>query len=373
MNGRIDIGRREFIGGIGAFAAASLTGCATDKGAVAVRAKDGDYRAILLHLGYNMWCDAPTEYATELGMEKLTKKRQAKTRLICSDDIWRRAVDHAAARGMNMIFIDLGEGVAYPSHPELAVEGTWSADKLVRELDRIRALGMEPVPKINFSCQHNGWMKDWRFMVSSRPYHRFCEDLIRDVADIFGHPRFMHIGCDEETSSMQRQRLYACVRRGEIWKQDFLHLVRTSEACGMRPWAWADYGWDNPEFYSWCPKSVVMQNWYYDEAHAGFDPKVNPEQAHINRLLGFWKLEEAGFDQVPCGTNWVGYQRIRDKAGADDVIGELVKTCRAVVAPTRLKGFMMAPWDPCETEENLAFINRGTDLFADALEGRICR
>lgn len=221
MNGRIDIGRREFIGGIGAFAAASLAGCATDKGAVAVRAKDGDYRAILLHLGYNMWCDAPTEYATELGDFESGRKRAAKTELICDDGIWRRAVDHAAAKGMNMIVIDLGEGVAYPSHPELAVRGTWSVDKLVRELDRIRALGMEPIPKLNFSCQHNGWMKDWRFMVSSRPYHRFCEDLIRDVADIFGHPRFMHLGCDEETSSMQRQRLYACVRRGEIWKQDF--------------------------------------------------------------------------------------------------------------------------------------------------------
>ena len=170
---------------------------------------------------------------------------------------------------------------------------------------------------------------------------------------------------------MQSRRLYACVRRGEVWKQDLLHLIRTSEDRGMRPWMWSDFGWDNPDFYAWCPKSVIMQNWYYDERNAGFDPKVNPTQSHINRLLGYWNLEEAGFDQVPCGTNWVSGKRRQEGAGAEDVIGRLVKLGREVISPAHLKGFMMASWDPCETADNLAFINRGTDLFADALEGCI--
>ena len=29
---------------------------------------------------------------------------------------------------------------------------------------------------------------------------------------------------------------------------------------------------------------------------------------------------------------------------------------------------MMAPWASCDTEDNLAYVNHGIDLFADALK-----
>ena len=79
----------------------------------------------------------------------------------------------------------------------------------------------------------------------------------------------------------------------------------------------------------------------------------------------------AGFDQTPCGTNWVGWKRKRENAGAEDVIGKLVKLGREVIAPERLKGFMMAPWAACDNREHTDFIKHGVDLFADALEGKI--
>ena len=85
------------------------------------------------------------------------------------------------------------------------------------------------------------------------------------------------------------------------------------------------------------------------------------------RLSEFWDLEKAGFDQTPCGTNWVGWKRREEGVGADDVIGKLVKMGREVIAPERLKGFMMAPWASCDTAEHVAFIRRGVDLFAEAL------
>lgn len=34
-------------------------------------------------------------------------------------------------------------------------------------------------------------------MISTPIYYKVCEDLIVDVADIFDHPRFLHIGYDE--------------------------------------------------------------------------------------------------------------------------------------------------------------------------------
>ena len=39
----------------------------------------------------------------------------------------------------------------------------------------------------------------------------------------------------------------------------------------------------------WCPKSVLLSNWYYDESHGGFDPKTNKTADH-KRLLQFWQL-----------------------------------------------------------------------------------
>jgi hypothetical protein len=31
----------------------------------------------------------------------------------------------------------------------------------------------------------------------------WCEDVLRDAYEIFGHPRFIHIGCDAETAQHQ--------------------------------------------------------------------------------------------------------------------------------------------------------------------------
>jgi hypothetical protein len=117
--------------------------------------------------------------------------------LRCHDNLWKKAVDHVAAQGMNTLFIDLGEGMAYPSHPELAVPGTWSVEKMRKELARIRSLGVEPVPKLNFSTCHDSWLKEYHRMVSTNEYYQVVADVIRDTCEIFGNPKLFHIGFDE--------------------------------------------------------------------------------------------------------------------------------------------------------------------------------
>ena len=132
---------------------------------------------------------------------------------------------------------------------------------------------------------------------------------------------------------------------------------------------WSDYGWDHPDYFTRCPKSVVQSNWYYDECLGGFD-LAKDKTPHRKRLKEFWDLEKAGFDQIPCGTNWAGEGRRNLKIGADDVMGKLVKTCREVIAPERLLGFLMAPWE-CLRDDNAFEINRrGIDIFAEALSAR---
>ena len=126
--------------------------------------KPGDIRALLLHLGHNMWCDW---FPADADPAACPKAPKPDARLRSRDDLWLKTTDYAAKKGVNMIVIDVGEGVVYPSHPELAIEGSWSPDRLRAEVRRLRAMGVEAVPKLNFSTSHNGWLKQYRRMVSS--------------------------------------------------------------------------------------------------------------------------------------------------------------------------------------------------------------
>ena len=351
--------RRDFVRS-GAFAALG----AALPGTLQAKEPDGFAKAVLLHLGHNMWCEwLPKDLQGKLDLGKSTPD----LRLRCRDEIWRALTDRCAAKGMNMVVIDIGEGLVFPSHPELAIEGSWSPDKLRAEIRRLKAMGLEAIPKLNFSATHDGWLKDYHRMLTTERYYEVQRDLIRDVSEIFDRPRFFHLGFDEEAPGWIGQRNYFVIRQGELWWHDMLFAVRCAEDCGSRAWIWSDYGWHHPEFLTRCPKSVLLSDWYYDEAYGGFDVANYAAKAHKERLQQFHDLEKAGFDQIPCGTNWVGYARKAKGVGADDVIGKLVKLGREVISKDHLKGFMMAPWAACDTPENQEFNVKGIDLFADAL------
>ena len=165
----------------------------------------------LLHLGANMWddfLDDPDGWAKSredevhrpnpMGPSEKPKRSRYHSYLTCDDAIWKDNVDHCASEGLNTVLIDLGEGVCYPSHPELA------------------------------------------------------------------------------------------------------------------------------------------------ETHNG--------------LAGFLALEDAGFDQLPCGSNW----------NNDRNMGLLVDFCRQRIAPSRLKGFLVAPWDMSATQKDSEHTRAGISQLAEA-------
>lgn len=356
--------RREFMGLCAGAVAAELTGCRTSPTVIPPWTGTDEIRAFLMHLGHNMWC----EWLPQGVKTTLSERSTPDLRLRTKDSLWRRVTDRAAERKLNMIVIDIGEGLVFPSHPELAIEGSWSPDRMRDEIRRLRGLGLEAIPKLNFSATHDGWLKDYHRMLTTPKWYEVVRDVIRDVAEIFETPRYFHLGFDEEEAGHSGGLNYFVMRTGDLWWHDFLFAVRCCEDCGCRPWAWSDYGWDHPDYFMRCPKSVVQSNWYYDEAFGGFDLATN-ETIDRKRLKEFWDLEKAGFDQIPCGTNWAGWMRQRKKVGADDVIGKLVKLGREVISKDRLLGFMMAPWKPCDNEANTEVNLRGVDLLAAALKG----
>ena len=311
-----------------------------------------EMRGMFLQFGNNMWSDVPVKDWALTKKEDLAEVSSLDV-LRFDEEVWRRLTDRMVQKGFNAVVMDLGEGCIYPSHPELAVKGSWSAERLQKELARLRAMGIEPIPKLNFSTAHDTWLKEYGRMVSTPEYYRVCADVIRDVCEIFDKPRLLHLGYDEENFGNQRKYAYAVVRQGELWWHDFLFFVKTVEKLGIRPWIWSDKIWHGKdEFLSRMPKSVMQSNWYYRQ---WFDFESIPKERRVH-LESFLTLEKAGFDQIPCGSNWA----------CEENIAGLVRFCRKNIAPERLKGFLMTTWGPTLPNHEAKLL-RGIDLAAAAM------
>jgi hypothetical protein len=280
--------------------------------------------ANLLHLGVNLWADRDTgipnaEYIT------------AQPKLRCDKDLWDDVTQRMSDVGMNMVIVDLADGVKYQSHPEIAVDGAWSVDELKAELSRLRSLGLEPIPKLNFSTTHDIWLGPYSRCVSTPLYYNVCRDLIAEAIDIFGKPRFFHLGMDEENIANHKQWEYVVIRQYDLWWHDFNFFVEQAEKGGARAWIWSDYMWDHPEvFKEKMPKSIVQSNWYY---HKSFSKKLKAVSSYI-------ELENQGFDQVPTGSNY----------STPENFAKTVAFCKKHISPEHLLGFMQTTWKPTMNE-----------------------
>lgn len=305
-----------------------------------VTGKDDMIWGNLLHLSYNFWAD--WEWSTD-GKHPYNA---AKPYLRFDDGLWDDLLKAMVDAGMNMVVIDLGDGVQYTSHPEIAVQGAWTVERLRRELAKMRAMGLEPIPKLNFSTCHDQWLGIYSRMVSTPQYYQVCRDLIEEVIEIFGTPRFFHLGMDEEELRLQRHFEYVVIRQHDLWWRDFFFFVDIVESKGIRSWIWSDYVWAQPEpFYQRMPAKVLQSNWYYGES---FEETLTPVKAYL-------ELDRAGFDQVPTVGNWTHLSNIVDT----------VRFAQKRLAPERLKGFLLAPWKPT-LEETRSIHLEAIEAFGQA-------
>ena len=321
------INRRDFLTtATGALALGALPAAAH----AAARQEPKFIWSYLAHFGVNSWRDVPLE-TQDPSMPEKWLTRCCADHVRFSETSWKKLSAELAKIGCNQIIIDLAEIVQYPSHPELAVKGSWSVEKLRAEIARLRGMGFEVIPKMNFSACHDTWLKNYHRMVSTQKYYQVCEDLIKDAVEIFDHPRLFHLGYDEETAGHQKHHLFAVCRQGDLWWHDFLWFVKVTEKTGCRPWIWSDYVWNHKdEFLKRMPKSVLQSNWYYG---AEFDvAKIEEKRRHY--VEAYEWLDKAGFDQVPTGSNW----------SCDTNFADTIKFCDAKCQKDLIKGYMMAPW-----------------------------
>ena len=101
--------------------------------------------AMMQHLGYNMWHDE----AIWRGPGRMKWSNFCRDTMMCQDVSWKLRMKRLLepGSGTNTLVIDVGEGVVYPSHPEIAIKGSWSAEKLNKEVKRrSKVIGVFPNP-----------------------------------------------------------------------------------------------------------------------------------------------------------------------------------------------------------------------------------
>ena len=271
----------------------------------------------LLHLGYNMWADreVPDAHSPYI---------VAKPYLRCDKSLWNDVLHRMVQIGMNLVVIDLGEGVKYDSHPELAVIDSWTPQELRAELVRIRQMGLEPIPKLNFSTCHDAWLGPYSRMVSTRAYYDVCKELIAEVTSLFDKPRFFHIGMDEENHRSYRHYVRAIKTLRAGLRQRKLRTVVWNDT------ALENSMWD--QFAEKClvaerqlPKDVVQVPWCYDRAL----PNV------VKRLVGH------GFDV------W----------GAPGPTAERIQAWKRDILRLGGKGLLFTRWIPCIRKNRKELLN----------------
>ena len=297
-----------------------------------------------IQLGHNMWRD---EWSfTEFNGPMQTQATGVyKPTMYTDRAIWKEVIDFLPSCGINMVVIDIGEGLLYESHPEISISGAWTREELCRELDRMRAMGLEPIPKLNFSAYHDAWLGEYSHMLGTRKYYEVVADLIDEVCEIFGNPRFFHLGLDEEYIPDHRKGL-TVIRCTDLWYHDLYFYMRCLEKHGARPWVWSDANRRTKDvFFKRMPHECIQSEGYYERiVLCGERDEYDP----VRGLKGFLDLAEHGYDQIPCVSTWACDQNIAQVIHFFEKEG---------IADEHLLGFLSTPWQPTDKVSLYTLLN----------------
>ena len=349
------INRRQFALGSAALA---LSPTAFAQGLF--RVPDGvKYRSALLHLGMNMWGGyrAPGESVDP-------DLKYGKRRCLFDEGVWRRMTALMQKRRFNHAVIDLGGGVELQSHHELTLSGSFTPQQMRDEVARLSSMGIEAVPKLNFSACHDAWLGIYERMLSTPKYYRVVEDVIADACEMFGNPRTFHIGLDEEDGVHGAKDPVMAVRCGELWWHDFEFLLKTVERHGAQPIFFSGSAWyrNKEEFFRRVPKSVILNAGSYGSFTSKEEwlGRLRQEYGKIPRLkqkmnmpFQFREYADRGYRLLTCVSNWVN---VADKTKYPNIeFGEKYPRNRESIAcvqryiasempDANIVGGMVAPW-----------------------------
>ena len=283
--------------------------------------------ATLLHLGSNMW-GKPGECHHYVQEQSIIYHED----MYCDMDIWRKTIEFLPQCGINTVLVDVGEAVRLDSHPELAANGALTKEEMKQELERMRQLGLTPLPKFNFSCTHNGWLGKYNRMIGTEEYRKVCAEIVDEMIDIFDKPEFFHLGFEEENVEYQK---YYPVKIERSWRQKTDDANMLFDVCrkkGVRPWIWVDpqsiQGFGGVQrFRENVGKDVLLSNWWYEDIFYAGD-----EERSGTKL--YREIDEWGYEQVPTCSTWTNFHNPK----------QTMKYCKQYLKDELVLGYMTAPW-----------------------------
>ncbi len=162
---------------------------------------------------------------------------------------FERLCDKAKECGYDKILIFTGDALEYGTHPEIALPGAWTKDELKAQIERIRSLGMEPIPMLDFSAAHDVWLGEYAYMLSTDEYYRVCADLIGELCELFGSPSLFWLGlCDENAEAQEKYKIRRV--RDDLQKaRDTAFYIAECRKHGAKPWLGGELALTSPELF----------------------------------------------------------------------------------------------------------------------------
>ncbi len=322
--------------------------------------------AILVHLSMNLWrFDCPA--------------------LDFDDETWDYIIEESAKTGINTIVLDVGDGIEFGSHPEIAIKGAWSRERTRKEVARCKEKGIALIPKLNFATPHDKWLGEYHWKLCTPEYYRVCNDLIKEVYELFDHPEYIHIGMDEEDAKHVTGDELAVYRQGELYWHDLRFLIDCVKATGAKPWMWADPLFDHPEEYMkrFDPDEALLSPWYYNSFNKEKWTPISSREVYLTyynegdyKDMGIEYVEqdpflvrvreiaipllEKGFRYVPCASvcNRCDYNH-----------SELIEYFKTNATEEQIPGYITAPWSEINKEgaeryeETFKFLKEAINKF----------
>lgn len=297
--------------------------------------------AVLFHLTNNMWGSQKDPWQIE-------------------DAVWDKILISASEKGFNTILLDVGDGVCYKSHPEISLEGAWDYERVKTEIKKAKGLGLTIIPKLNFSTIHDAWLGVYERMVSTEAYYQVCKDIITEIYELFEHPKYIHLGMDEESYVMASDLEFVSYRQHELLWHDLAFLFKCVNDMGAKPWIWADVMLEHPEEFRkrFKPEEVILSPWQYFAMYEEHFTPINrtPEDYEyyttgIFKNSGFVHIEEdplcVKYREEVIPAMEVGYKIIPTTSNVfnceynhDDTL----RWFKEKAPDSELLGFLTAPW-----------------------------
>lgn len=224
-------------------------------------------------------------------------------------DTFHKMTEQAKSYGFDTLVLDLSEGIKYNCHPELAIEGSMEQDEFKAELERLRAMGFNLIPLVDFSPARNAWMQELAY-VGTKRYEDACEAILREVIELFDKPEYVHLGYEEESFAIQQDNSVITKRHYEKRIEDVNKLFDICREYKVKPWIWMSdkimqaYGGEE-NFRNGIPTDVTITSYAFlrvQEYH------IKEKRADPSMML-VKTLDEWGYPQIPMASTWL-YQAV---------------------------------------------------------------